>query len=253
MVFQPFKNRENIEWTNTWIESCNNPDTRRFLFIGDSVAREMRSELSKMLPQYAYDYIGTSSSFEDPCFYNIFDAFFKNNLYTYQTIFCNIGAKHFWYMHTARKKQDAQRYTKEFSMFLNYLQQYCKKIVILSVTPNKYSSDFTKWDEDVNEEILKRNEIQADIAAKESIPVVDLYSLVMEKQYAYRDHCHFKDRSATQEIVAFSLKNHPDFTDLLPALPYVGQNIQAPLSEKNNSVRKYKIFSFLPLFSIEEE
>ena len=46
-MFDIYNNLENIEWTNTWIEGCTNNNEKHILLIGDSVAREFRSSLSK--------------------------------------------------------------------------------------------------------------------------------------------------------------------------------------------------------------
>ena len=233
MGFKVFQDRENVEWTNTWIEACTNPTKPRILIIGDSVSRELRSEMSKMFSEYAFDFIGSSSSFEDPCFYNVLDAFFKNNVYNYQLILCNIVAKHGWYIQTNNNPKHVARYTKGFTGFVKYLQKRCKNVVLLTSTPNKLKEDPSLSDEVKNAEIQKRNAIQTKIFAKRGLLIVDLYSFVMQNQYAYSDHCHFLERSASQEIAR-----------------YIMGKIQ---KIKRNAVTKWQLFGFISLLSIEEE
>ena len=72
--------REPIEWTNTWIENSRDSNAEHFLFVGSSVTRELRREFTKLVDNPC-DFIGTSSSFEDPVFYNIFNSFFTKNRY----------------------------------------------------------------------------------------------------------------------------------------------------------------------------
>ena len=233
MSSKPFKYRENIEWTNTWIEACLEPNKPRILLIGDSVTRELRSEMSKLHPEYAFDYIGTSSSFEDPCFYNILEAFFKNNYYQYKQIFCNIGAKHSWYINTAKRQDHSQRYEKNFSKFIKYVKKYTSRVIILLTPPNRLLEDIQKWDDEKNEEIQKRNEIQSKVAKREKIITIDLYDMVIKNQYAYRDHCHFLERQTSQELV----KNVFSVIGKLPI----------------ETIVSYKLFNFIPLLSIEEK
>ncbi|MBQ8464662.1 MAG: hypothetical protein IJ545_01475 [Alphaproteobacteria bacterium] len=110
--------------------------------IGDGVSREIRRELSYRLEEYACDFIGTSSLWEDPCFYHIFKAFFKNTLYPYDMILINIGGKHGYYLNVAENKDDANKYKRLFENFVEYLSAYSDKIIVLTVTPNKCGKFF---------------------------------------------------------------------------------------------------------------
>lgn len=255
MSFEPFRDRENVEWTNTWIESCTEPDKPRILIVGDSVTREIRSEMSKMFPQYAFDFIGSSSSFEDPCFYNILEAFFSNNLYHYQTILCNIGAKHCWYLNTDGNAEHAERYIDAFGRFVKYLQQKCSNILLLTTMPNKIKTDPTTWDEVKNIEIQKRNAIQTQVFAQQKLPIADLYSLVMQKQYEYKDHCHFLQRSASQELATYIMQvlQKNNYTASKPAVSKAAENIYERKNTKEKSVTKCKLFGFIPLWSVEDK
>ena len=56
MMTDKMAQREITEWSNTWIEEATDLSKKRILLIGDSVAREFRSYISKLLPNYAFAY-----------------------------------------------------------------------------------------------------------------------------------------------------------------------------------------------------
>ena len=254
MVFNPFKNREEVEWTNTWIEACDHPDKKRALFIGDSVTREIRSEMSKLYTDFAFDYIGTSSSFDDPCFYNIFDAFFSNNLYKYKLVFINIGAKHCWYIHTAKNRKAASDYKKSFKNFIKYMKDHVAgaKIFILDTPPNRLKDNCSIWDETTNDEIFKRNKIQHSIAKDFGISVICLWDFVISKQYVYRDHCHFLNREASGEISRY-IASFCSEMKLSECKSKANQINECNTLKSENNKLSYKLFGFIPLLSIEEK
>lgn len=60
--------REEIEWTNTWIDKANTNNSR-ILFIGDSVTRQLRSELSRFLfEELPVDLYASSYALNDTIF-----------------------------------------------------------------------------------------------------------------------------------------------------------------------------------------
>lgn len=91
--FNKEKDRENVEWSNTWIDNAKNFGCPRILLVGDSVSREFRSSLGKLLPKYAVDFVGSSASIEDDLLYDVCDIFFKNKEYNYSLIL-EIGRAH---------------------------------------------------------------------------------------------------------------------------------------------------------------
>ena len=103
-------NREEIEWTNTWIDYAFNPGHRRVLLLGDSVARQYRGRLRKQLEGTAIDFIGTSFSLEDEMLYRLLDCFFANREYAYDMLLLNLGGKHGYYLKTVQDEEDAARY-----------------------------------------------------------------------------------------------------------------------------------------------
>ena len=63
--------RESIEWTNGWRDDADVPKKRRWLVIGDSVAREWRGRLKELVAasNIAVDFFASSLHIEDPAFF----------------------------------------------------------------------------------------------------------------------------------------------------------------------------------------
>lgn len=162
--FNKEKDRENVEWSNTWIDNAKNFGCPRILLVGDSVSREFRSSLGKLLPKYAVDFVGSSASIEDDLLYDVCDIFFKNKEYNYSLILVNIEGKHGMYLHTADNAEDAERYEQAYQKFLGYLYSHTPNIVILTTTPNVRVDNLKKFDDNVNKEICSRNKIQTQVS-----------------------------------------------------------------------------------------
>lgn len=86
-------NGENIEWTNGWHECANRFDVRRWLLIGDSVARAYRGRLQEFVggKNIAIDFFATSYRIEDPAFFKELQHFFSFEEYRYEMILVNWG------------------------------------------------------------------------------------------------------------------------------------------------------------------
>lgn len=97
--------REDIEWSNFWWDKANKKTSRRYLLIGDSTVRMVRSTFAR-ISQIPVDMIGTSSDIDDILFVSQIDAFFSTKQYDYDAIFLQIG-------HHARTAKDGGVYTDE--------------------------------------------------------------------------------------------------------------------------------------------
>ncbi len=205
--FDIHRDRERVEWTNTWIEDCSDKEKKHILLIGDSVTREFRGPISRMLNK-SIDFIGSSSVFEDPCFYNIINCFFKKNIYKYSHIIINIGQKHGWYLQTCKNKKDKKRYEKSFEKFIKYMRKFCPNISILLTPPNVLDENLTKLNQSQCEEILSRSTIQTTIAKKYNYAIVDLYDFVLcdMQSFQYRDHSHFKSSESNEKIARYIIQ-----------------------------------------------
>lgn len=69
--------REDVEWSNTWISKAN-LDFPRCLLIGDSVTRDIRSTLEKLVADwFAVDFLADHMIWMTICFGIIYSAFLK--------------------------------------------------------------------------------------------------------------------------------------------------------------------------------
>lgn len=199
------KNREAIEWTNTWVEKAQDTSCNRILLIGDSVTREFRSVFSHLLPAYAIDFIGMSFSLEDDMLYSYMKAFFAATEYKYKLCFVNIGAKHGYYLDTKHDTMARESFETAYTRLVDFVKTYCSNIVILSVTPSVSSDNLGCWDTKINEEILQRNNMMLKIAQSSNFPYIDIYAYCVEHNFKYRDSQHFANPKNQYDIVHFIL------------------------------------------------
>lgn len=82
--------REDIEWSNFWIDKANAYSSKRILLIGDSTSRIIRSTFSR-ISGCPVDLLATSSALHDELFINQINAFFNQSKYKYETIFVQLG------------------------------------------------------------------------------------------------------------------------------------------------------------------
>lgn len=217
--FNKEKDRENVEWSNTWIDNAKNFGCPRILLVGASGAREFRSSLGKLLPKYAVDFVGSSASIEDHLLYDVCDMFFKNKEYSYSLILVNIGGKHGMYLHTADNAEDAEQYERAYQKFLGYLYSHTPNIVILTTAPNVRANNLKKFDDDVNREICSRNKIQTQVSETLAFQTIDLYSHAVQKKFKYRDTQHFagkKYQLALADYIINSLSASQLITNIRP-------------------------------------
>ena len=206
--FDIYKDRENIEWTNTWVEDCQDPDKERILLIGDSVLRNIRGKISGIINESA-DFIGTSRSFADPCFFNIFDCFFQANPRNYSKILVNLGINHGHFFNVFQNEQEQSLYKEYFEKFIKNIKQNANYIVIISGTTWVYKDNILKFDTQKNDEIRTKNKIQSEIAQKYKTPFIDLYSHIMSNidYYVFTDHVHFKSIKITDYTAKYIVSN----------------------------------------------
>lgn len=199
------KNRETIEWTNTWVENAQDSECKRILLIGDSVTREFRGPISTLIPAYAIDFIGMSFSIEDDMLYHYLNAFFAANEYKYDLCILNIAGKHGYYLDTKYSREDQIRFENAYDTLLAFVKKNCPNIVVLTVTPSVSADKLKCWDDKVNEEIHHRNLLMIKSAQKFMCPCIDIFPYCKEKRFKYRDSMHFADRKTQYEIVRFIL------------------------------------------------
>lgn len=78
--------KEPVEWSNFWFDAADRSEKRRFLLIGDSTVRMVRSTFAAVAG-CPVDMLGSSSSLDDELFVIQTDAFFRSVPYSYEAIF----------------------------------------------------------------------------------------------------------------------------------------------------------------------
>lgn len=217
--------REDIEWSNYWIDNADKETEQRILLIGDSTMRMVRSTFAKMA-KIPVDMWGGSYGLHDIIFAKQMDILFCSNVYKYDAIFVQLG-------HHSRINQQGVSYTDEdylrfeedLEIFVDYLSQFCKNIILCSVfysvVPSKnlniIHNDILKkalclvikkikqkpekLDEEANKVKIKKNIIIARVAKNKNIKFIDINGIMMEyskkrnTRCYHVDHIHFEEKA----------------------------------------------------------
>ena len=209
--------REDIEWSNFWIDQANQEVDSRILLIGDSTSRMIRSTLAAMSGK-PVDLLATSSGLHDSLFAAQMDCFFSSTEYRYDKIIVQLG-------HHAElgigggcyQESDWDSFQAEFSILIDFLQQFTNTIVVESifytVKPNKLwplaklLHRKEKFDVEVNNMKARKNDIMREIAVEKGATYLDInqFMLQSKKRYYHKDHIHY-EKPAHKVIVAEMLR-----------------------------------------------
>ena len=195
IVMIDLSERENIEWTNSWREKANEENVNRVAVLGDSVARQIRGTMQKLLGNDpVVDFFGTSLQVTDPQMMKELDHFFIVSEYAYQKIIINLGGHHGYDPKRWTIEQDYGRYKQAFEQLIAHLQTYCRQIIVVGATHHCFDNCPSKVDEETNQYIMARNKAMQEIAAKNAYPFVDLYEFMKTgpgKEIRHSDYVHF--------------------------------------------------------------
>lgn len=197
--------RGDIEWTNGWRDDANNPAKRRWLLIGDSVARGWRGRLQEMVQfkDISVDFFATSLHIEDPAFFKELRHFLSFDEYRYEMVLVNWGGHHGFSRSCLADAKTYFSYKTHYENLLNLVRDtaFASKMgggtIIVNSTPEVLSSDLNVFDEPKNKEIATRNQIALELAKQYKLCYVDHFGLVIQNKpaFIYRDHVHFIDRA----------------------------------------------------------
>lgn len=187
------KDRESIEWTNTWWADANT-NNRRGILIGDSTTRQLRGKVEKLLKNfYAVDLFASSFSLHDGRLEDYINLLFKNDEYRYDFLVLNYGGHHGFSRLCHENPKEYEAYRERYSGLVRYLLEKCKKIVCVTGTSEATGGDVKIIDEEVEREVVARNQIVADVARVYGLEVFDLHDLMKRnrKVYTHFDRWHF--------------------------------------------------------------
>lgn len=190
---EPAVKRENIEWTQLWIPDLEQTNLPRVLLIGDSICNAYYEGVKAELHGKAYvAKLATSSSLGDPALLDQVKMLVSN--YKFAVIHFNNGLHGFAYTD--------EEYQQDIPKLLALFKQYAPdaKIVWATSTPMREPAPNLDKIHAENHVVTARNKIVTAMAAKEGIPVDDLYSLVKDHQeYWSNDGTHFNGEGQAVE------------------------------------------------------
>jgi hypothetical protein len=185
---------ETYEWDRMWIDHPYDTDSKRILYIGDSISEGIRKIMPKMEEnRFLWDAFATSKGADNPCFSEML------RLFRQQTPNCDVllfnNGLHGWHL------DDETEYPDAYEKILNVLRAEWSESVIVPVLTTCLA------DSERNTRVKRRNEAARSIAAKYQLPVLDLYSVAeSHATLMIDDGVHFSPEgyeALAQEILAF--------------------------------------------------
>lgn len=207
-IYNGLSGRECLEWSNFWYDCTDKETDKRWLLVGDSTARMVRSTMASEL-NIPVDLFGSSSAIDDELFVNQIDAFFRNSLYRYNCIIIQLG-------HHSRIGKDGKDYCDrdydkfkhDLQLLVTYLRQYCSNVVLMtvfhSVIPlkgrflnflNRLHILNEKPDVSVNFIKNKKNIIIKDVATTLNVPFIDINAYMESTSFRHVDHIHYENKA----------------------------------------------------------
>lgn len=207
--------RENIEWVNYWWEKANNAKIKRWVLLGDSVARQYRGKLQERVePEVAIDFFGASLQLDDSRYKRELKNFFENSDYIYEIALITWGGHHGLRRVIKKDEESYHRYYRQYESLLKYVMLNCRKVVVIAATHEVLSDKLNKDDEQRNQQIQIRNEISMLLAQKYRMMYIDLYTYMYERkeEFHHVDHVHFqRDADAIMaNYILCNMKLNPD-------------------------------------------
>ena len=203
--------REKEEWSNFWLDNADREKKgKRYLLIGDSTARMVRSTFAK-LTNASVDMLGTSSALDDILFVSQIEAFFSHSIYKYDAIFVQLG-HHGRISHNGGDytKDDYLKFEEDYLKLISFLKEQCDNIIIESIFDsvlpisgwfNLLLKKLCVIKEENNERInactTRKNEIlkNLEIYGRGGVSFLDINRLTKSKNFHHIDHIHFERKA----------------------------------------------------------
>jgi hypothetical protein len=177
--------RESIEWLDVWLPNSNDHDFPRVLLIGDSITRAYNKPVEKLLKGKAYvSRMATSKCLGDPMYLAEVELILQEAPPP-DVIHFNNG------MHGDAYTDE--QYAADLPKLVALFRKYAPKAKLIAAT----TTDVRERNNLDNispktEKMMARNKIVTDFAAKENIPVDDLFALVKDHgEWHAPDGVHF--------------------------------------------------------------
>jgi len=187
--------RERIEWCDTWVENAHQPSSPRVLLVGDSIVRGYyRGVAARSKGKVSLARFTTSAFVGDPMFLQQMDCMLKS--YPFDVIHFNNG------LHGSGYAEEEYKAGLTAALDRIARLQPNAKLVLVTSTPRRAPGNLQQLT-DGNARVEIRNRILRQAAEARSMPVNDLYGLVIDHpEYHSNDGTHFapagKEKQAQQ-------------------------------------------------------
>jgi lysophospholipase L1-like esterase len=193
---------ERNDWSTIWIENANQSDLPRILFVGDSITEGYYNDLKESLGEIYYLGRYTTSKFVGNPDY-IAELSILLNRYQFKIILLNNGL-HGW-------DYSLEAYRSGLHDLLVLLHEAAPGAALIwcQTTPVRLEEDLSMLDP-LNLQVTAKNQAALEIMENEDIPVIDLYSEMLDHPEYYRsDGLHFNDqgKSAQADVIVEFIRN----------------------------------------------
>lgn len=154
---------EKYEWDNTWIEHTNDSNSKRVLYIGDSISCQIRQIATKLTEeQVLFDGYGSSKGVDNPYFMDSVRLFARQEGKRDIVLFNN--GLHGWHL----EDFGAYRIAYE-NMVCSLLEEFVDVPILLVLTTHVRNTER-------EQRVIARNTVVLDIAEKYKLNIIDLYT-----------------------------------------------------------------------------
>lgn len=186
------KFEEKDHWIRFADNDLKNLEKSRMLLIGDSIAVQIHQPLSILLKDnFSLSLFATSTSVATPHFLSELE--YAISRMNYDVIQFNNG------LHGLAESEQAYRNGLIKSIeLIKRLKPYAK-IIWANTTSTKFN----------NEIIINRNKIATEVMTSLNVPIINLYSEVIGKDYLFSDGVHFNNKGVqiiSKKIASFIRK-----------------------------------------------
>lgn len=179
--------RESIEWLDVWMPHTNDSGLPRVLLIGDSITRGYGKAVEEGLKDRAYvARLATSKSLGDPALLDEITLILHEQ--SFDVIHFNNG------MHGDGYSEDA--YAAALPDAIAALRRLAPRArIIVATTTDVRERDHLERVAPKTGRVVQRNRIVTEFAAKEKLPVDELYTVVKDHpEYHAADGVHFNEK-----------------------------------------------------------
>jgi hypothetical protein len=175
--------RENIEWISIRWHNAPDTDMRRGLLVGDSIVVGHGSQVHELLKdKICVDYFATAKHVTDEDYIDELEFMLAKR--NYELIMFNNG------LHGFDIEDDL--YAPALEELLSMLKSKTPRLVWRNSTPVLDKEDLTKFNEERNPRVIRRNSDAAKIAEELGLQIIDLYTPMAENKKLFsEDAVHY--------------------------------------------------------------